>query len=131
MANKISLAYGTSPWQRDRIHGWIVEDDYSIIRRGTTVQNLQANATLGRLHQTIGNTIKFMKDKNKRIPCEYIIKDNILYLIHTIAKYAENLYKGPSEVTKINNNGTVQWQMGAIHDTVNIWLFKPYFEKAI
>jgi len=49
-----------------------------------------------------------MKDKNKRIPCEYIIKDNILYLIHTIAKYAENLYKGPSEVTKINNNGTVQ-----------------------
>jgi len=180
----------------------MVEDDYGIIRRGTTVRNPQANAILERVHQTIGNiiqtfevhdsdltidnpwsgilsakmfairatyhttlqatpmqlifgrdamlNIKFQADwqlikqlkqtkihqnnireNNKRIPHQYKIKDKVLYLSHTKAKYAENPYKGPYEITKVNTNGTVQLHMGAIYETVNIRLLKPYHEKAI
>ncbi len=178
------------------------EDDYGIIRRGTTVRNPQANAILERVHQTIGNiiqtfevhdsdltidnpwdgilsatmfalratyhttlqatpmqlifgrdamlNIKFqadwqlikqleqikihqnnMRENNKRIPHQYKVKDKVLYLIHTKAKYADNPYKGPYEITKVNTNGTVQLCMGVIYETVNIRLLKPYQEIAI
>jgi len=177
----------------------MIEDDYGIIRKGTTVRNPQANAVLERVHQTISNIIrtfevhnsdltsenpwkgilsatmfalratyhttlqatptqlvfgrdamlnvKFQADwqlikqlkqpkihqnnlieNNKRIPHEYKIKDKVLYSIQTKAKYAENPYKEPYEITKVNKNGTVQLRMGAIYETVNIRLIKPYNE---
>lgn len=41
----------------------MIENDYSIKRKGTTVRNPQANAILERIHQTIGNMIRtFSKD---------------------------------------------------------------------
>ena len=41
----------------------MIENDYGIKRRGTTVRNPQANAILERIHQTIGNIIRtFAKD---------------------------------------------------------------------
>jgi len=180
----------------------MIEDDYGIIRKGTTVRNPQANAVLERVHQTIGNIIrtfevhnsdltsenpwkgilsatmfalratyhttlqatptqlvfgrdamlnvKFqadwqlikqlkqtkihqnnLRENSKRIPHEYQIKDKVLYSIQTKAKYAENPYKGPYETTKVNKNGTVQLRMGAIYETVNIRLIKPYNEQVL
>jgi len=69
-----------------------------------------------------------LKDNKKRIPHEYKIEDKVLYLIQTKGKYNENPYKGPYEITKVNNNGTVQIHKGAIYETVNIRLLKPYIE---
>jgi hypothetical protein len=36
----------------------MVSHDYGLKRRGTTVQNPQANAILEQIHQTIGNIIR-------------------------------------------------------------------------
>jgi len=72
-----------------------------------------------------------MRENNKRIPHEYKVKAKVLYSIYTKAKYAENPYKGPYEITKVNTNGTVQLHMVAVYETVNIRLLKPYYEKAI
>jgi len=177
----------------------MVEQDYGILRKGTTVRNPQANSVLERVHQTLGNIIrtfeihdsemttespwdgilsaamfalratyhttlqatpmqlvfgrdamlnvKFQADwqlikelkykqininnqreNNKRIPHQYKIGDKVLYLIQPKGKYTENPYKGPYEITKVNTNGTVQVNMGAIYETINIRLLKPYIE---
>jgi len=177
----------------------MIENDYGIIRKGTTVRNPQANSILERVHQTLGNiirtfelhdstmtsespwdgilsatmfalratyhttlqttpmqlvfgrdamlNIKFqadwqlirqlkqakihqnnLRENKKRIPHQYKIGDKVLYQVQTKAKYASNPYKGPYEITKVNNNGTVQLHMGAIYETVNIRLLKPYHE---
>ncbi len=44
----------------------------------------------------------------------------------TLDKYSMTLYKGPYEIMKVNNNGTINIQMGAVLDTVNIWHVHPY-----
>jgi hypothetical protein len=41
----------------------MIENDYSIKRKGTTIQNPQANAILEQVHQTIENIIRtFLKE---------------------------------------------------------------------
>jgi hypothetical protein len=42
----------------------MIENDYGIKRRGTTVRNPQANAILERIHQTIGNIIRTFATDN-------------------------------------------------------------------
>jgi len=42
----------------------MIEDDYGITRRGTTVRNPQANSISERLHQTLGNIIRTFKVQN-------------------------------------------------------------------
>jgi hypothetical protein len=42
----------------------MIENDYGIKRRGTTVRNPQANAILERVHQTIGNIIRTFSKEN-------------------------------------------------------------------
>ena len=44
-------------------------------------------------------------------------------------KYGDNPYRGPYEVLKVNNNGTVLLRMGPLIDTVNIRNIKPYLEQ--
>ena len=44
----------------------------------------------------------------------------------TKSKYAQNPYKGPYKVLKVNDNGTVVLEMGSVIDTVNIRNIKPY-----
>jgi len=39
----------------------MIEDDYGITRRGTTVRNPQANSISERIHQTFGNIIRSLK----------------------------------------------------------------------
>jgi len=36
----------------------MIQQDYGIIRKGTTVRNPQANSVLERIHQTLGNIIR-------------------------------------------------------------------------
>jgi hypothetical protein len=42
----------------------MIENDYGIKRKGTTVQNPQAHANLERVHQTIGNIIQTLSKEN-------------------------------------------------------------------
>jgi len=42
----------------------MIEDDYSIFRRGATVRNPQANSILGRVHQTLKNIIRTFEVHN-------------------------------------------------------------------
>ena len=42
----------------------MIENDYGIKRKGTTVRNPQANAILERVHQTIGNIIRTFSKEN-------------------------------------------------------------------
>ena len=46
----------------------------------------------------------------------------------TKAKYAQNPFKGPYKVLKVNDNGTVLLEMGPLIDTVNIRKIKPFKE---
>ena len=69
-----------------------------------------------------------LRENNKRIEHKYSIGDKVLYQNKTLSKFDENPWKGPYEILKINNNGTVRLQMGAIIDTINIRLIKPYYE---
>ena len=38
--------------------------------------------------------------------------------------------EGPYEILKVNSNGTVRIQKGAIKDTVNLRRITPYFEDS-
>jgi hypothetical protein len=42
----------------------MIENDYGIRRKGTSVQNPQADAILERVHQTIGNIIQIFSKEN-------------------------------------------------------------------
>ena len=41
-------------------------------------------------------------------------------------KFSTTPYKGPYKILKVNNNGTLRIQMGAVTDTVNIRRVYPY-----
>ncbi len=61
----------------------------------------------------------------KRIPHVYKSGDKVMLKIGTENKY-EQPYSGPHQIIKVNNNGTVRLQMGAVLDTVNIRRIDPY-----
>ena len=42
-------------------------------------------------------------------------------------KYDEE-YLGPFVLTRVNNNGTIKYRDGVVHDTVNIGRVHPYKE---
>jgi hypothetical protein len=66
------------------------------------------------------------KENKKRIPHNYRVGDKVLYRIEWVSKYNENPYEGPYEIVQVNTNGTVRLKKGAVTDTVNIRLLKPY-----
>ena len=176
----------------------MIEKDYGIKRKGTSVRNPHANAILERIHQTIGNIIrtfelydrddldeedpfagvlaatmfamratyhtttqatpsqlvfgrdailntkfeadwnfirsrkqKIIKQNNlrenaKRLPHQYSEGDQILMKRESKSKYGHASYDGPFTVVKVYKNGTVRIQKGAVTDTFNIRLIKPY-----
>ena len=55
----------------------------------------------------------------QRIPHTYMSGDKVMLRIGTNNKY-EKPYSGPRTILKVNTNGTVRLQMGAVADTVNI-----------
>jgi RNase H-like domain found in reverse transcriptase/Reverse transcriptase (RNA-dependent DNA polymerase)/Integrase zinc binding domain/Retroviral aspartyl protease len=175
----------------------MIENDYGIKRKGTTVRNPQANAILERVHQTIGNMIRtfskenldekdpwsgilaatmfairatyhttmqatpaqlvfgrdsilnikfdanwaFIRDQKQkiinknnekenasRIYYEYKPHEKVLYKNNLESKFNEDPWKGPFEIQKVNDNGTVCLKMGTITDVINIRNIKPYRE---
>ncbi len=44
----------------------------------------------------------------------------MLATMDALDKYSTTLYKGPYQIMKVNDNGTIKIQMGAVLDTVNI-----------
>ena len=68
------------------------------------------------------------KENSRPIPHSYHIGDKVLYHAEPLAKFGINAYKGPNNVVKVNNNGTVHMRKGALTDTVNIRNIHPYHE---
>ncbi len=56
----------------------------------------------------------------------YNVGDKVLVTMDALNKYSTTPYKGPYEIMKVNDNGTVKLQMGAVLDTVNICHVHPY-----
>jgi hypothetical protein len=64
-------------------------------------------------------------ENSKRIPYTYRVGDLVMLENHRANKY-EQPYLGPYSIRKVNTNGTVRLQMGAVTDTVNIRRIHPY-----
>ena len=62
------------------------------------------------------------------IPHEYAVGDAVLLRTGTENKY-ETPYSGPHPVVKVNNNGTLRIQKGAVEETVNIRRITPYVDE--
>ena len=76
---------------------------------------------------------KVIKENNKRenakrIAHKYHRNDKVLFRRQEQAKYGQDPWEGPYKITKVNNNGTVHLKKGAVYETVNIRLIKPYNE---
>ena len=70
------------------------------------------------------------KENSNRVPYSYQANQLVMLDVTgtTKAKYAQNPYKGPYKVLKVNDNGTVVLQMGPLINTVNIRKIKPFKE---
>ena len=64
-------------------------------------------------------------ENSKRIEHTYKKGDLVLLKRGTENKY-EAPYKGPFDILKVNDNGTVYLQAGAVEDTINIRRLTPY-----
>ncbi len=56
----------------------------------------------------------------------YNVGDMVLVTMDALDKYSMTTYKDPYKIMKVNNNGMVKIQMGAVLDTVNIRRVHPY-----
>ena len=63
------------------------------------------------------------QENAKRIEYTYNVGDKVLLRTGTENKY------GPHTVLKVNNNGTVRIQKGAVTETVNIQRITPYVDS--
>jgi len=65
----------------------MVEQDYGILRKGTTVRNPQANSILERIHLTLGNIINFFEINDSEMipksPWDGILSANMFALSAT------------------------------------------------
>ena len=70
--------------------------------------------------------INNIRENRRRIPYQYKIGDKVIVKGDQSAKYANTAYKGPYTVTAVNNNGTVQVDMGIVNNVINIRNVHPY-----
>jgi Integrase zinc binding domain len=68
------------------------------------------------------------RENSSRIEYKYKVNDKVLYKNRTEGKYSEDPWKGPYNIVKVNDNGTVRLQMGKFTDTINIRNIKPFNE---
>ena len=68
------------------------------------------------------------RENAKRIEHTYREGNKVLYAVDMKSKYGEDPFKGPYKIVKVNDNGTVCLRMGAVTETINIRLIKPYRE---
>jgi hypothetical protein len=175
----------------------MIENDYGIKRKGSTVRNPQSNSILERVHQTIGNIIRtfakedldeedpwggilaatmfavratyhttmqatpaqlvfgrdsiintkfeanwaYIKERKEKLIAQNNKRENAARILHTYkthdkvlyrntmdSKFSELPWKGPFEITEVNQNGTVKLKMGKVTDTINIRNIKPFRE---
>jgi len=66
------------------------------------------------------------RENSKRKEHHYQIGDQVLFAAERRIKFGINPYEGPYEIVQVNENGTVRIRKGAVTDTVNIRLIKPY-----
>ena len=66
------------------------------------------------------------RENAKRLPYKYKVGQSVLVSADALDKFSTTPYQGPYKILKVNNNGTLQIQMGAITDTVNIRRVHPY-----
>ena len=64
-------------------------------------------------------------ENSKRIPYTYRVGDLVMLENYRANKY-EQPYLGLYSICKVNTNGTVRLQMGAVNETVNIRRIHPY-----
>ena len=70
------------------------------------------------------------RENSKRIPHEYKIHDKVLLDKGDIKGKYKDKYEGPYRVVQVNNNnGTVRIRQGAVTETVNIRIIKPYYDR--
>ena len=69
------------------------------------------------------------RENAKRIPHTYNVGDQVLVSADALDKFSTTPYMGPYEVKKVNTNGTLKLQMGAVLDTVNIRRIHPYKQR--
>ena len=68
------------------------------------------------------------RENSRRIRHHYKKGDKVLFLERRTNKYGKDPWSGPHKIRQVNNNGTVVLKKGAVIDTVNIRLIKPYVE---
>ena len=68
------------------------------------------------------------RENAKRVKHQYKVNDKVLLRRDDLAKYKREPWEGPYKITKINDNGSVRINKGAVTETFNIRLLKPYFE---
>ena len=66
------------------------------------------------------------RENSKRREHTYAINDLVLVKQAQTSKYGTTQYKGPYNILKVYDNGTVRLRMGNIMDTYNIRQIKPY-----
>ena len=66
-------------------------------------------------------------ENKKRIAHEYQAGDQVLCKNLTPNKYGQSEYQGPFTLSRVNNDGTVHVNKGAVTEVINIWHIKPYF----
>ena len=66
------------------------------------------------------------RENAKRHPHQYSVGDQVLMKKESKSKYGHASYEGPFTIAKVNTNGTVRIRKGAVTDTFNIRLIKPY-----
>ena len=60
------------------------------------------------------------RENAKRAPHEHNTGDQVLVLADALDKFSTAPCEGPCKVLKVNNNGALQLQMGAVTDAVNV-----------
>jgi len=64
----------------------------------------------------------------KRKPYKYTVGQKVMVLQDPSRKFGTTAYKGPYEITYVNNNGTVRLKIGPVQQTYNIRNIHPYHE---
>ena len=65
------------------------------------------------------------RENENRIAHHYQVGDKVLLARGTENKY-EAPYKGPFEILRVNDNGTVRLKVNSVEDTYNVRRIKPY-----
>ena len=68
------------------------------------------------------------RENMKRVEHEYHVNDKILIKNDELSKYGSNPWTGPYRIVNVYDNGTVRIKRGAVFETLNIRLIKPYCE---